>query len=174
MLRLGDGSWGALNLPGPNGFLNVLMCLKWWREQVATETNEWKEVVEDVTWVLRQMNGTPAPAPATTALATAATPATATSPAPAPAASAPAGTAGTATTAPAPTPTPAMSAPAPTPTPTPAASATATAMSALGEDAEVEVMDGKQARIWADLEAQGQSLEEIEEVLMDMDAGEEE
>ncbi|KAJ7798669.1 hypothetical protein B0H14DRAFT_2388631, partial [Mycena olivaceomarginata] len=48
-------AWGALDLPGPNRFLNVLVCLKGWREQVATETNEWKEAVEDVTWVLRQM-----------------------------------------------------------------------------------------------------------------------
>ncbi|KAJ7896242.1 hypothetical protein B0H14DRAFT_2171210, partial [Mycena olivaceomarginata] len=55
MLRLGDGPWGALDLPSPNRFLNVLVCLKWWRERVATETNEWKEAVEDVTWVLRQM-----------------------------------------------------------------------------------------------------------------------
>jgi SOS response regulatory protein OraA/RecX len=47
-------------------------------------------------------------------------------------------------------------------------------MSALGEDAEAEAMDAKRARIRAELEAQGLSPEEIEEVLMDMDADEEE
>ncbi|KAJ7734705.1 hypothetical protein B0H14DRAFT_2408771, partial [Mycena olivaceomarginata] len=55
MSRLGDGPWVGLDLPGANGFLNVLICLKWWREQVETESKEWKEAVEDVTWVLRQM-----------------------------------------------------------------------------------------------------------------------
>ncbi|KAF8169308.1 hypothetical protein K438DRAFT_1552107, partial [Mycena galopus ATCC 62051] len=25
-----DGDWTVMNLPGQNGFLNVLICLKWW------------------------------------------------------------------------------------------------------------------------------------------------
>ncbi|KAJ6594870.1 hypothetical protein B0H19DRAFT_917802, partial [Mycena capillaripes] len=27
----GDGNWDVLRYPGQNRFLNVLVCLKWWR-----------------------------------------------------------------------------------------------------------------------------------------------
>ncbi|KAJ7653709.1 hypothetical protein DFH06DRAFT_994257 [Mycena polygramma] len=52
-----NGDWTPLEIPGPNGILNVLVCLKWWRERLEDESPEWKEVVEDVTWVLKRMNG---------------------------------------------------------------------------------------------------------------------
>ncbi|KAJ7845161.1 hypothetical protein B0H14DRAFT_2358273, partial [Mycena olivaceomarginata] len=52
-----DGDWASLDLPGPNGFLNVLVCLKWWRERLDQESPAWREGVEDVLWVLKRMNG---------------------------------------------------------------------------------------------------------------------
>ncbi|KAJ7352105.1 hypothetical protein DFH08DRAFT_694112, partial [Mycena albidolilacea] len=52
-----DGDWTSLDLPGPNGFLNVLICLKWWRERLEGETKEWRDAVEDVKWVLERMDG---------------------------------------------------------------------------------------------------------------------
>ncbi|KAJ7909805.1 hypothetical protein B0H13DRAFT_1616253 [Mycena leptocephala] len=56
MSRDGDGSWTSLDFAGPNGFLNVLMCLKWWFDKDGG-TKRWKEGVEDVKWVLRKMIG---------------------------------------------------------------------------------------------------------------------
>jgi hypothetical protein len=47
-----DGDWTLLDLPGPNRFLNVLICLKWWRERLEGETKKWRDAVEDVKWVL--------------------------------------------------------------------------------------------------------------------------
>ncbi|KAJ6455548.1 hypothetical protein C8R47DRAFT_996725, partial [Mycena vitilis] len=51
-----DGSWTYIDYPGQNGFLNVLMCLKWWRD-TAGATGRWIEGVKDVVWVLQKMNG---------------------------------------------------------------------------------------------------------------------
>jgi hypothetical protein len=51
-----DGPWAFMDLPGPNGFLNVLVCLLWWRQRLEQESQEWRDAVDDVTWVLRQMN----------------------------------------------------------------------------------------------------------------------
>jgi hypothetical protein len=56
MSRNVNGPWTSLDCLGPNGFLNVLMCLKWWFDKDG-ETNRWKEGVEDVKWVLRKMIG---------------------------------------------------------------------------------------------------------------------
>lgn len=50
------GSWTFMDVPGQNGFLNILICLKWWRERMDKESAEWKEVLEDVVWALHQMN----------------------------------------------------------------------------------------------------------------------
>ncbi|KAJ7753864.1 hypothetical protein B0H16DRAFT_1316731, partial [Mycena metata] len=50
------GPWTSIDIPGPNGFLNVLMCLKWWREAMDDESEEWREAVEDVEWVLKALN----------------------------------------------------------------------------------------------------------------------
>jgi hypothetical protein len=52
-----DGPWAFMDLPGPNGFLNVLICLKWWRERLQEDSEEWKEAVNNVMWVLERMNG---------------------------------------------------------------------------------------------------------------------
>ncbi|KAJ6533823.1 hypothetical protein DFH09DRAFT_844047, partial [Mycena vulgaris] len=49
------GSWDALRCPGPNGLLNVLMCLKWWRAALERETMGWLSALGDVKWVLAQM-----------------------------------------------------------------------------------------------------------------------
>jgi hypothetical protein len=50
------GPWTFMDVPGQNGFLNVLICLKWWRERIDEESEEWKDMLEDISWVLRQMN----------------------------------------------------------------------------------------------------------------------
>ncbi|KAF8195984.1 hypothetical protein K438DRAFT_1545524, partial [Mycena galopus ATCC 62051] len=50
-----NGPWDFMDFPGPNGFLNVLMCLKWWRERLDKDSNEWIGAVDDVTWVLKSM-----------------------------------------------------------------------------------------------------------------------
>ncbi|KAJ6480747.1 hypothetical protein C8R47DRAFT_1218593 [Mycena vitilis] len=49
-----EGSWAEMRKPGPNGFLGVLACLKWWREEKGS-TREWVDALEDVTWVLRTL-----------------------------------------------------------------------------------------------------------------------
>ncbi|KAJ6467619.1 hypothetical protein C8R47DRAFT_990325 [Mycena vitilis] len=55
-MKRGNGpSWSCLDLNGPNGFLNVLMGLKWWRDKLEDASPEWEEAVDDVTWVLQQM-----------------------------------------------------------------------------------------------------------------------
>jgi hypothetical protein len=51
------GPWKFLDVLGQNGFLNVLIGLKWWRERLDEESEEWREAVDDVSWVLKQMNG---------------------------------------------------------------------------------------------------------------------
>ncbi|KAJ7350071.1 hypothetical protein DFH08DRAFT_667128, partial [Mycena albidolilacea] len=50
-----DGPWMFLDLPGQNGFLNVLIGLKWWRERLDEESQEWRDAVADVSWVLKRM-----------------------------------------------------------------------------------------------------------------------
>ncbi|KAJ7740361.1 hypothetical protein B0H16DRAFT_1324447 [Mycena metata] len=51
------GDWGILRCPGQNGFLNVVICLKWWYEMMegAADDIEWKGAVADVQYVLEQM-----------------------------------------------------------------------------------------------------------------------
>ncbi|KAJ7823923.1 hypothetical protein B0H13DRAFT_1591667 [Mycena leptocephala] len=51
-----DGDWAFMDVPGPNGFLNVLVCLLWWRQKLEEESQGWRDAVEDVMWVLRKMN----------------------------------------------------------------------------------------------------------------------
>ncbi|KAJ7681051.1 hypothetical protein DFH06DRAFT_948515, partial [Mycena polygramma] len=57
LVRDGGGSWDALICPGQNGFLNVLVCLKWWRVALGTsgDRTDWLRAVDDVKWVLEQM-----------------------------------------------------------------------------------------------------------------------
>ncbi|KAJ7886939.1 hypothetical protein B0H13DRAFT_1627717, partial [Mycena leptocephala] len=61
MGRFTDGAWDTLDVPGRNGFLNILMCLKWWGDMLGPEeaekSKEWMEAVTDVTWALDRLNG---------------------------------------------------------------------------------------------------------------------
>ncbi|KAJ7064155.1 hypothetical protein C8F01DRAFT_945107, partial [Mycena amicta] len=52
--RKGESWGGLLEWPGPNGFLGVLTCLRWWAEKLDkhAECPEWLDIVEDVMWVL--------------------------------------------------------------------------------------------------------------------------
>ncbi|KAJ6630398.1 hypothetical protein B0H10DRAFT_1939157 [Mycena sp. CBHHK59/15] len=45
--RDGDGNWDDLRCPGQNGFLNVIMCLKWWHAALEGESEDWKRAVDD-------------------------------------------------------------------------------------------------------------------------------
>ncbi|KAF7342848.1 hypothetical protein MSAN_02000900 [Mycena sanguinolenta] len=56
MLRNDGKNWLCLDYKGQNGFLNVLMLLKWWRDAMEEGSPDWEEAVNDVTWVLQQMN----------------------------------------------------------------------------------------------------------------------
>ncbi|KAJ7358257.1 hypothetical protein DFH08DRAFT_615627, partial [Mycena albidolilacea] len=55
MKREGGSSWLSLDIRGQNGFLNLLMCLKWWRDAMEAPSPDWEEAVDDITWVLQQM-----------------------------------------------------------------------------------------------------------------------
>jgi hypothetical protein len=55
MKRVQEESWVCLDYHGQNGFLNVLACLKWWRDSLESRSSDWEEAVDDVTWVLQKM-----------------------------------------------------------------------------------------------------------------------
>ncbi|KAJ7071751.1 hypothetical protein B0H15DRAFT_738112, partial [Mycena belliarum] len=55
MKRETGREWDYMDYPGQNGFLNVLACLKWWWDNGGS-SERWVEAVEDVIWVLKQMN----------------------------------------------------------------------------------------------------------------------
>ncbi|KAJ7613471.1 hypothetical protein FB45DRAFT_759203 [Roridomyces roridus] len=57
LVQQGSGSWKSLTLPGQNGLLGPIACLKWWHERLETDKQraEWKRALGDVTWVLRGM-----------------------------------------------------------------------------------------------------------------------
>ncbi|KAJ7446047.1 hypothetical protein B0H11DRAFT_1676964, partial [Mycena galericulata] len=55
MLRDRDAPWEYMNYHGQNGFLNVLMSLKWWRDSMPEASKDWDDAVEDVTWALGKM-----------------------------------------------------------------------------------------------------------------------
>ncbi|KAJ7026241.1 hypothetical protein C8F04DRAFT_1190785 [Mycena alexandri] len=62
LVQEGEGSWDVLRCPGQNGFLNVIVCLKWWRcemenrsESMEKTSELWQRAVADVRWVLTQM-----------------------------------------------------------------------------------------------------------------------
>jgi hypothetical protein len=55
MIREAGESWLCMDYQGQNGFLNVLVCLKWWRDALEDASPDWEDAVDDVTWVLRQM-----------------------------------------------------------------------------------------------------------------------
>ncbi|KAJ7202949.1 hypothetical protein B0H12DRAFT_993558, partial [Mycena haematopus] len=53
LAQKGDGDWtGLASQTGPNGLLNVIMCLRWWRDELREESSDWKEAVADVHWAL--------------------------------------------------------------------------------------------------------------------------
>jgi hypothetical protein len=50
-----EGEWGSTVQTGPNGMLNVLICLRWWRDVIdETELGAWEEALKDVSWVMEQ------------------------------------------------------------------------------------------------------------------------
>jgi hypothetical protein len=52
----GVGEWTKLDIGGPNGLLNVLMCLRWWRNAMPeTHMADWVDAIEDVHWALVSM-----------------------------------------------------------------------------------------------------------------------
>ncbi|KAJ7687305.1 hypothetical protein B0H16DRAFT_1339564 [Mycena metata] len=55
LVQEGEGGWDALRCPGQNGFLNVIVCLKWWRCEMENPSDSWQRAVADVKWVLTQM-----------------------------------------------------------------------------------------------------------------------
>ncbi|KAJ7463596.1 hypothetical protein FB451DRAFT_1042746 [Mycena latifolia] len=55
LVKEGEGSWDVLRCPGQNGFLNILICLKWWHAALDEETEDWKAAIADVKWVLKGM-----------------------------------------------------------------------------------------------------------------------
>ncbi|KAJ6454056.1 hypothetical protein C8R47DRAFT_997431, partial [Mycena vitilis] len=53
LAREEKGTWDEMAAPGPNGFLNVLICLKWWK--AGGGEGDWPDAVADVTWVLERL-----------------------------------------------------------------------------------------------------------------------
>jgi hypothetical protein len=49
------GTWASMNLYGQNGFLNILMTLKWWRDAMPKALPDWEEAIDDITWALIEM-----------------------------------------------------------------------------------------------------------------------
>ncbi|KAJ7713648.1 hypothetical protein B0H14DRAFT_2413742, partial [Mycena olivaceomarginata] len=55
LLQEGNGTWDVLRCPGQNGFLNIIVCLKWWYSPMETPSEAWMSTVADVDWVLGKM-----------------------------------------------------------------------------------------------------------------------
>jgi hypothetical protein len=55
LLQEGNGAWDVLRCPGQNGFLNIIVCLKWWYCSMETPSEAWMSAVGDVDWVLGKM-----------------------------------------------------------------------------------------------------------------------
>ncbi|KAJ7120486.1 hypothetical protein C8R43DRAFT_1136871 [Mycena crocata] len=55
--QCGDGDWSSLAHTGPNGLLNALICLRWWRDALRgnLDVQGWEEAVGDVRWVLQRV-----------------------------------------------------------------------------------------------------------------------
>ncbi|KAJ7026235.1 hypothetical protein C8F04DRAFT_1268411 [Mycena alexandri] len=54
----GDGDWASVASSGPNGMLNILICLRWWYDAVVGDEGGmagWKEAIEDVEWALERI-----------------------------------------------------------------------------------------------------------------------
>ncbi|KAJ7925477.1 hypothetical protein B0H13DRAFT_1600421 [Mycena leptocephala] len=53
LVKSGEGEWGGTVQTGPNGLLNVLICLRWWKDAIKDdELGAWEEALSDVEWVL--------------------------------------------------------------------------------------------------------------------------
>ncbi|KII87532.1 hypothetical protein PLICRDRAFT_112687 [Plicaturopsis crispa FD-325 SS-3] len=49
-----EGTLEALRVPGKNGLLGVLACLKWWRDAEHAATPQWTAALEDVSWAIHR------------------------------------------------------------------------------------------------------------------------
>ncbi|EIW81620.1 hypothetical protein CONPUDRAFT_154151 [Coniophora puteana RWD-64-598 SS2] len=49
-----DGDWSAFDKPGQNGFLSVIVALKWWGSETSESSKDplWEAAAEDVRWVM--------------------------------------------------------------------------------------------------------------------------
>lgn len=56
LVREGEGSWDQMRQPGANGFLGVLIALRWWMDE-EVEMDDWRVMVDDVTWVIEALIG---------------------------------------------------------------------------------------------------------------------
>ena len=53
---VGDGPWDALQKPGSNGVMIILLSLVWWWEIATVATmDDLRAAIDDVTWVLSRM-----------------------------------------------------------------------------------------------------------------------
>ncbi|KAJ7779966.1 hypothetical protein B0H16DRAFT_1300114 [Mycena metata] len=54
-VRGGEG-WAAVDHSGPNGILNAIICLRWWKDATedgnAEQEDEWEMAVREVIWVI--------------------------------------------------------------------------------------------------------------------------
>ncbi|KAJ7699818.1 hypothetical protein B0H16DRAFT_1245924, partial [Mycena metata] len=58
LAKEGEGDWDSLASTGPNGMLNVVICLRWWRDALGGDEGGmagWNEAVEDVKWALERI-----------------------------------------------------------------------------------------------------------------------
>ncbi|KAJ7575329.1 hypothetical protein C8J56DRAFT_801757 [Mycena floridula] len=54
--RKGDGDWSSMKISGVNGFLSLLICLRWWIGAASGEKEaSWSEAVADMSWALDQL-----------------------------------------------------------------------------------------------------------------------
>lgn len=54
--QVGSGEWGALDHPGKNGVLMVLLSLMWWQDIATSQTlHDWNHAARDVAWTIWQM-----------------------------------------------------------------------------------------------------------------------
>ncbi|KAJ7018310.1 hypothetical protein C8F04DRAFT_1199093 [Mycena alexandri] len=60
LVKEGDGDWASVASSGPNGMLNIVICLKWWHDALRGDAGGmagWNEAVEDVAWALERICG---------------------------------------------------------------------------------------------------------------------
>ncbi|KAJ7106175.1 hypothetical protein C8R44DRAFT_638607 [Mycena epipterygia] len=57
LVEEGDGNWECLRCPGQNGWLNILVCLKWWYGGLDGESQDWLRAIMDVKWALEGLLG---------------------------------------------------------------------------------------------------------------------